>query len=386
MRPDALRSNQLNIGLRPLVKALSLGLGLSALPLPAHALLLTDTYGISASGSVTDQNGGSGSSGALSASTNIDQFDSSLGVLMGTTIGLNSTLAQSVFVTGTRLAGTTGNQDISGNGTATSIALTAPGTSTTFPNAGFSAKCSASAGGSCASTTSAKLVDLDVSVTLGGALSDPYVGIGTVAVSQSANLSNTTTDSKFTVDASSFSQYTAKWSGAATDDCATTGLCVQYDYLLHAAPSFDSIATQLVLNLDLGTVLQNSADPTSKFNIYNLLGDRVGLDLDKISVSGDDPQLTTNLATFAALAAGGFMSFSAVLDTATVGSFAETYTLFLSDADVGAPTSRFNNFTLTLNLTGTVVPQVTPTVPEPGTLGLLGAGMLGLGWLRRRRR
>jgi hypothetical protein len=378
MRPRALRSNELNIGLRPLVKAMSLGLGLSALPLPAHAILIdTDSYALSGATSVTDPLVPAGATtGSFSSITSVDQFDATLGVLLGTTINLTSTRTQTISGAGTDTAKS--KDTLTGSGTTTGTSLSAPGGTAVFGNLNLSGNCNAN-GSSCTfgpTADAGTATNATLSIALGSL--DTYVGGGTVNVTRSAGLSDTTTEStagQFT--GTSSSTYKLDWTGK---------LGVQYDYQLHAAQSFDAIATQLVLNLDLGTVLQNSVDPTAGFKIYNLAGDRVGLDLDKITVSGDDPQLTTDLATFAALAAGGFMSFTAVLDTATVGSFAETYTLFLSDANVGAPASRLNNYTLTLNLTGAVVPDVIPSVPEPGTLGLLGAGMLGLGWLRRRRR
>ena len=62
--------------------------------------------------------------------------------------------------------------------------------------------------------------------------------------------------------------------------------------------------------------------------------------------------------------------------------------LMIADAHV-SPRKAASNFDLVESLTPIPVPgdtPDTPSVPEPAGLTLFGAGLLGLGWLRRRRR
>jgi hypothetical protein len=79
----------------------------------------------------------------------------------------------------------------------------------------------------------------------------------------------------------------------------------------------------------------------------------VGLDLDGITGSGDLSTLTANLSLFTGLAQGTGINWLATLDTFTIGVFHTTNLLRMSDADVGAASSRFA-YNLTLNLSGRI--------------------------------
>ncbi|MRR51397.1 MAG: PEP-CTERM sorting domain-containing protein [Rhodocyclaceae bacterium] len=106
---------------------------------------------------------------------------------------------------------------------------------------------------------------------------------------------------------------------------------------------------------------------------------RVGLDLDSISGSGDTGKLTTDLTSFTNMGQGYNQSLGAWLDTSTVGSFSAHYLLTLSDADVGASNTR-GTYQMDINLVGNVA-----AVPEPETYALMLAGLGLMGFVARRR-
>jgi hypothetical protein len=305
----------------------------------------------------------------------LGQFNASAGVLTGVEVQLNSSRTQTLSGSGSKAQGP--SRTASGSGTSTAE-LTAPGIASTFTpsitqtNAG----CTLSQGpsGSCAwGPTTSGATATNGSSNAAGASLDSYVGGGAVNASLTLpSLSTTTTLSSIAGGGgSSSTTYSVDWSG-------TVG--ATYTYLLHAAPSFDGSGSQNAMTLDFGTVIQGSSVSPLAFSVFNLANpDRVGLDLDSILGSGDSSTLTTNLAPFANLGQGSGNGFNAFLNTATLGSFAAQYILNLSDADVGASSSR-SNYQLTLNLTGNVAP-----VPVPAAVWLFGSALAGMGIIGRRK-
>lgn len=366
-----------------------LALGISAvtlaLPSSAQALVVTTAdVSFSNAASVSDSEGGGSShnNGASLGSSPISQFDPSVGVLTGATLNLTSNRAQSVWVTATAGGGNGNNNAETSSGTGSSTAkITAPGLAATFGSISASDSCAGNRQQACtgSATTSAVAATNLLSAAANIADLDSYVGGGTVAVMRAApSLTATQSDNKFSGTESTL--YSVAWAGT---------LSATYSYLLHAAPAFGD---GLTLTLDFGPLLVGDT-ANLNFDLWNLDGDRVGLDLDSIVGSGDTSAFSTDLATFSGLLAGEFLDFSAALDTTTVGKFSAHYLLSLSDADVGAAASRAA-YSMDLYLTGEVLaPELAgvtggpavATIPEPTSMALVGVGMFGLGWLRRRR-
>jgi hypothetical protein len=182
-------------------------------------------------------------------------------------------------------------------------------------------------------------------------------------------------------------QYTAGWDGVIALDLTP---------LAHANPSFSSPTDIDFLTVDFGTVALNSVQSTifSISNLYTTLdpGETVGLDLDSWTGSGDVTVLWATLANFSNLAPGTQSSnFNVSFDTSTPGNFSVTYTLDLSDADVGTGMDAYH---MVLELIGIVRAQEGPNlagavealeVPEPGTIASFGAGFFVVRWIARRR-
>jgi hypothetical protein len=182
-------------------------------------------------------------------------------------------------------------------------------------------------------------------------------------------------------------QYTAGWDGVISLD---------FTPLAHANPSFSSTMDLDILTVDFGTVALSSVQSAilDISNLYTTLdpSGTVGLDLDSWTSSGDVTVLSAALVNFSNLAPGTQSSnFNVSFDTSTPGNFSVTYTLDLSDADVGTGMDAYHMVLELIgivraqdepNLTGAVEPQ---QVPEPGTIASFGAGLLVLSWVARRR-
>jgi len=359
----------------PLALALAAALG-TAVVLPAQALqITTSATGFDNSASVTDAEGGSATTinNASLGSVSLDQFDSTVGVLMGTTLNLTSTRTQTITVTAVGSGKSSDNQTTTGTGSSDAN-ISAAGVNSTFSTISANGSCTGTKAAGCTSTTSPAATTTNASLVAAGSL-DSYVGGGTVLATLTAP-TLTATQGVGAFPGAESTTYSVKWEG----DVSAT-----YDYLLHAKGSFDG-TSQLTLDLDFGTFYLGDPATDLGFSIFNASGDRVGLDLDSILGSGDTTKLFTNLGLFAGLGAGSSKTFLASFDTSSLGLFSASYTLGLSDADVGASSSRFNNYSLTLNLKGEVRERQSNGIPEPGILGLLGIGLLGLAMGRRQRR
>lgn len=129
---------------------------------------------------------------------------------------------------------------------------------------------------------------------------------------------------------------------------------VNLSVLDHANPSFSGLADVNAISFDFGTITLGAPAPTFSFDLFNLPANAAftaGLDLDSISSTGDASALSTNLASFSTLAAGGSHAFTASLDTSSTGNFSALYTLNFSDENLPGAAGLGQ---LTLSLTGAV--------------------------------
>ena len=132
---------------------------------------------------------------------------------------------------------------------------------------------------------------------------------------------------------------------------------VTLDVVDHSEASFDGLVDSNFLLIDFGSIPLGSASPSIDFDIFNLentTGYTAGLEVDSILASGDTSEITTNLSTFTdatALAAGSSNSYTASLDTSSLGTFSATYLLSVSDEDIAGATAGFG---LTLAVLGEV--------------------------------
>lgn len=348
----------------------------AALTISSGPIAFSGSASVTASG-VSVASATSNNNGATTANVALGQFNAALGVLTGVELQLTSNRQQVIDGAGYKNNGP--GRDASGIGSSTA-AMLAIGAAANFSTA------ISQTGGSCAlahgptgftkcswgpNLSSAETTNATASVDSSNL--DDYVGNGSVnAALTLPSLEATTTLSRTQGQTSgSTTNYSVDWAG---------DLQANYSYLLHAQASFSVSSLAQSLTLDFGDVAQNSSSAALSFSLFNMANiDGVGLDLDSMTIGGDASKFSTDLAAFSALEQGSNLAFLANLLTSTTGAFNAQYLLNLSDADLGAGSTR-QNYQLTLNLIGNVTP-----VPVPGAVWLFGSVLTGLISMGRRK-
>lgn len=355
------------------------GMSQAALTTTSGPVAFSGSAQVSASGTSVASASNSNNNASI-ANVSLGQFNATNGVLTGVDLQLTSNRQQTIDGYGYKNNGP--GRDASGSGSSTA-AMAAIGAAANFATA------IAQTGGACSlehgptgfkecswGPNSSAATSTNATASVANSNLDDYVGNGSVSASLTLpTLSATTTLSRTQGQTSgSTTNYLVEWVG---------DLQANYSYLLHAAASFDGSSVSNVLTLDFGTITQNST-ASLNFALFNLANaDRIGLDLDSVNGSGDTSAFSTDLSAFAGLAQGGSQSFIANLLTANTGAFSAQYLINLSDADLGASSTR-QNYQLTLNLTGNVVAQTAP-VPVPGAVWLFGSAFLAMLGVSRRK-
>lgn len=361
-----------------------------SVPMFAHAAVVnsttTDAVDFTVSRSSSDVLAAGATAHAVtpksnSVSKSLAKFDANTGVLTGVKVNVASTYKQTTNVSSPAnpSASNNGQSTATGQGTvAATVTVTGTGTSSTSNASPQQASCSNNRKSGCSASTGP--ASTTYNTTLAPAALNQYVATGadtTFGVETTASMTTQTTANSFAAGATTNS--TVDWTGK---------LSATYEYLLHAAQSFDG-SSALSLDLDFGSVYLGDSAADQLFSIFNKEGLRVGLQLTGVSETGNgNGMFSTNLNTYSNIAAGSSQGFKASFLANQLGSFSTSYRLTLADLapSVYAANTLYSNYSLTLNLAGNVIARpVQNDVPEPATLMLLGLGAAAFGVSRKRK-